>query len=279
MRVLVTGAAGLTGRAIVRLASEQGHEPIALVRQEALRDTVDGASGYVVADCRDRAALSSALQGVDALVHGAGITHGAAVASAGLAGLHRVVVISTAAVGTRSQSSRETYLANERAIVDAAPGAALLRPTMIYGSPRDRNVHHVIDFARRARFLPLVGGGDRLIQPVHYEDVAFATVALLKRGTRGPVELGGAEALPIEDALREVLLALGARPRLLRVPAALALGLARVGDAIRRGRLAEQVERMFEDRVVDNARAIAETSVRPRSFVDGIRQQVAESVT
>lgn len=273
----MTGAAGLTGGAVVRELAKRGHEVVALVRHTDQRRLVRDASEHIVADCRDTAALAAALRGSDALVHGAGITLGEDVARAGLQGLRRVVVISTAAIATRAHRSRSVYLANERALIKAAPEAAILRPTMIYGSYRDRNVHHVVAFARRARFLPLVGDGKGLIQPIHYEDVSRATVELLLGDTRGPVAAGGATPLTIEEATRQVLVAIGLRPRLVRVPRILALTLARASDVVRRGRLAERVERMLEDRTVDNANLIAATGVHPRSFADGIRQQIKEA--
>ncbi|RVV97167.1 NAD-dependent epimerase/dehydratase family protein [Mesobaculum littorinae] len=69
-RVLVLGATGGTGKAIVRRLSELGHQPVAMVRSpEKARDleavTVEG-------DARDPAALDRAMAGVDAVVSSIG---------------------------------------------------------------------------------------------------------------------------------------------------------------------------------------------------------------
>ncbi|MEU1962481.1 NAD-dependent epimerase/dehydratase family protein [Nocardia sp. NPDC019255] len=70
MRVLVTGANGYLGRAVVELLAGAGHEPIAMVRARgsALRAVTR------VADLLDEAGLREALEGVEAVCHLAGLT-------------------------------------------------------------------------------------------------------------------------------------------------------------------------------------------------------------
>ena len=78
MRVLVTGAAGFTGRFLMAfLAAQGGVKPVGLVRSPA--GTRAGETGsFVVADLRDRAALDAALatNRPDAIIHLAGMTRG-----------------------------------------------------------------------------------------------------------------------------------------------------------------------------------------------------------
>ncbi|UFS98118.1 NAD-dependent epimerase/dehydratase family protein [Nocardia huaxiensis] len=70
MRVLVTGAAGYLGRAVVSaLAAE--HEPIALVHRPSA--PIAGAAEIHVADLLDPAALRRAMTGVQAVCHLAGL--------------------------------------------------------------------------------------------------------------------------------------------------------------------------------------------------------------
>ena len=55
----------------------------------------------------------------------------------------------------------------------------ILRPTMIYGFGRDKNIAEVARFIRRFGFFPLIGGGVGLRQPVHVDDVVQACMAAL----------------------------------------------------------------------------------------------------
>ncbi|NQE87540.1 NAD-dependent epimerase/dehydratase family protein [Nocardia terpenica] len=71
MRVLVTGANGYVGRAVVAALSASGHDPVAMVRRGG---PVSDAREVRVADLLDDAALRQAVAGVDAVCHLAGLT-------------------------------------------------------------------------------------------------------------------------------------------------------------------------------------------------------------
>lgn len=272
MKVLVTGAAGLTGGAIARRLLEVGHEVLALVRdtQALLPPECERFHG----ELREHA-WWDALRRCDAIAHVAGIGLADAVASADLTHLRRLVAVSSAGVYSQHRASAAAYRRSEDALQSARADVVILRPTMIYGSTRDKNVHHVISFARRWGVLPLVGRGDALLQPIHYEDVADAVVALIDSDVTGTIDAGGESALSLRDAGHAIFAALGRPPRFVAVPAKAALIGSRAAYALGRSRLAERVVRMTEDRTVDNQRLVTVTGVRPRDFATGVGQQVA----
>jgi nucleoside-diphosphate-sugar epimerase len=72
VRVLVTGAGGYVGRAVVSALSFAGHDAVALVRRDDVE--VPGAAARHVGDVRSADALGEALRGVDAVCHLAGLT-------------------------------------------------------------------------------------------------------------------------------------------------------------------------------------------------------------
>jgi nucleoside-diphosphate-sugar epimerase len=213
----------------------------------------------------------------DVLVHVAGIRLGDALARLrNLVAPEHVVVVSSAAVNSKHRASASIYRAGEQALLAARPDTVLLRPTMIYGSSRDRNIHHVLAFARRYRFLPLVGDGSALVQPVHFIDVAAAVVALVGVRAPQPLEIGAAAAVTLLSAAETMLAAVGVPLRIIHVPSSPTLRLAQLLDSVRGSRIGERIERMLEDRTADNAAISAATGIVPRSFGVGVRQQVAD---
>jgi UDP-glucose 4-epimerase len=64
VRILVTGSAGHLGEALVRTLRDDGHDVVGL-------DLLESASTEVVASVADRAAVRTAMDGVDAVLHAA----------------------------------------------------------------------------------------------------------------------------------------------------------------------------------------------------------------
>lgn len=99
----------------------------------------------------------------------------------------------------------------------------ILRPSLVYGSGRDRSLARLAAFARRWRFLPIPRNARGLRQPVHVDDVAAAVLACLDQpfATAGRAfDLPGGETLRFDEMLRRLLVAQAPQARLLRLPAA-----------------------------------------------------------
>lgn len=149
--------------------------------------------------------------------------------------------------------------------------SVILRPTLIYGRGRDKNIAEMARFIRRFRFFPLLGRAAGLRQPVHAADVAAACVAALEAsGIAGHAyNLSGGETLTYREMAARVFVAMGRRPLLLDVP------LWMFGFAVRCLRLfpryrhwsSAMAERMNRDLVFDHTDAARDLGFSPRPFV------------
>lgn len=271
MRIAVTGAHGLLGGEVVRALAERGHEVVAIVRRPA---PVTHAAAVHPIPMSETDRLIAALEGTTRLVHVAGIQLADHLVSIGLHRFEHVVVVSTAGIYSKHRRSVASYRRSEDALRAARPDVALVRPTMIYGSSRDRNVHRVIDFALRWRFLPVPGDGHALIHPIHYLDLAGGLAGISESAASGPIDAGGGAPLSIMEAARAVMRTLGLPERIVRIPLA-ALRFAASAIDLRPGsRWRERVDRTLEDRVVDNSRFIAISGIMPRDLPSGLQQMV-----
>ena len=146
----------------------------------------------------------------------------------------------------------------------------LLRPTLLYGRGRDKNISEIAHIIRRLGAFPLFGHAMGLRQPVHAEDVASACVAALvtPAATNHAYNLSGGEALPYREMVRRVSSALGRRPHLLTVPPAifrLMVWCIRQFPRYRHWSMSMAM-RMNRDMIFDNTEAVRDLGFAPRPF-------------
>lgn len=206
--ILVTGATGCVGRAVVRAAVGLRWKVHGLARHVSTKGWPPGATLFA-GDVRDRAAVEEAAAGCNAIVHLAGWVHRiprtqedvrelessivggtSVVADVAARSVARLVYASSIAVFGRGASADEPLrpstpygrakLAAERVATSACPQALILRPALVYG-PHDRgNVARLIRLIdRRLGFV--VGDGTNRKSIVHADNLADRIVAGVQR--------------------------------------------------------------------------------------------------
>lgn len=231
--VALTGAGGFIGQATVKEAERRGLELVAVVRPGSPSHPT--ARVVVEADILDRAALTAAFAGCDAVVHLAAITSSAGRSSesfrVNVAGSHSVAAAAQAA-GVRtfiylaSQAANEGAYATTKRKAEAAIRAAgiepiVLRPSLVYG-PGDHGLFaRIVKFVRVLPVVPLIGDGRYPMRPIHVDDVAAAIMGAIEHGeARVSYDLSGGSEILFRDLLVAIGEAIGRPPRLLRVPRA-----------------------------------------------------------
>ena len=272
LAVVVTGATGFTGRRVVRALAARGHRVTAFVRASSDRATLPAEVDVAVGDLGRPETLEAALRGRDALVNVASLGFGHApgiVAAARAAGIGRSVFVGTTAVRTTLPTpSKAVRLEAEHVVLEGGIGATLIRPTMIYGAPGDRNLERLLRFVRRFPVVPVPGGGGGLQQPVHVDDVAGAIAAVAPRGDLAcrRFDVAGPAPMTFRELLRTVAAVLGRRRLFVPVPAFLARIVAS----------REQIARLAEDKSCDVREAAGAFGYAPRAFEVGIRAEASE---
>ncbi len=197
-------------------------------------------------------------------------------------GARRVIALSSTSRFTKDDSSDPDEravalrLADSESCVQAWAEShgvewIILRPTLIYGLGRDKNIAEITRFVRRFGFFPLLGKAKGLRQPLHAQDVAGACIAALgsSDAVNNAYNLSGGETIAYRDMVARVFSALGGPVRLLPVPLHVfrfAVALLRLLPQYRNWSSA-MAERMNRDLVFDHSEATHDFGFKPKPFV------------
>jgi uncharacterized protein YbjT (DUF2867 family) len=283
VKLMVTGGSGFLGGYVLRAAAARGHQVVALARSQKAADTVTALGARpVFGDLDDARSIVDALTsaGSDALINLASLGFGHAsviIGAAERAGIKRAVFVSTTAITTTlPASSKRVRLAAEDSIRGSVLDWTILRPTMIYGDPGDRNLSRLLPLLCRVPVLP-VPGGRHLQQPVHAADVADAVLAAAERPEAAlhTYDVAGPQPLTFTELLHTAASAVASRTRFVPVPLSPVIAAARGYELLSRNpRIrVEQVRRLAEDKAFAIDDAMRDLGYAPRSFADGIRDE------
>jgi uncharacterized protein YbjT (DUF2867 family) len=278
-KVLVSGGTGLLGQGLLPLLASSGSYEVRCFVRPTSRVELLGETELAYGDARDEESLVRALSGVDVFVHLAGVEYAPQVVSAmRRAGVQRLLIVSSTSAHSSFASRSEPKLAMEKVVKESGLDWTVVRPTMIYGSERDKNMRRLLRFLDRSPVFPIFGPGDNLWQPVYYEDLAAGVLAALEHpGAVGEsYDLPGAEPLAYRELVRVAACALGQEVRTVHLPL----------EPVYRGlRLVErtgvslpvssdQVQRLREDKAYPYEKARRELGYSPRRFEEGIELEV-----
>jgi len=241
--VTIIGGSGFVGRYIAQRMARRGWRVRVAVRRpnEAGFVRPYGEVGQVEpiqCNIRDDASVAAAVKGAEVVINCVGILYQAgaqkfdavqaegparAAKAAKAAGAKRFVHISAIGADANSESEyQRTKAAGEAGVLEAFPGAVILRPSIIFG-PEDQFFNRFAAMAKIAPVIPLVGADTRF-QPVYVDDVAAAAEkAALGEAVAGKVyELGGPAAHSFRDLMKVMLKSIRRRKLLLSLPFSIA---------------------------------------------------------
>ena len=232
--ILLTGATGVIGSALLPQLLGAGHEVRCLVRDPRRLGPNRVNVQLALGDLGDPHGLRHSLRGIDTVIHLAaairdqppntieelnGLGTLRLLQTAERSGVGRFVFFS--AMGATSIQRTRFFRAKaqaERAVLDSSIAATVFSPSIVY----DRHDPWVT-LMRRASLLPLIpvsGAGDSRFQPIWAQEVVQCVLADLERGGEEDrvYELAGPETLSYNEMARTISASCGRRRPLVHVP-------------------------------------------------------------
>jgi nucleoside-diphosphate-sugar epimerase len=249
-RVLVTGASGFVGPYVVAALVQAGYRPC--LAQRRPQPVPAGAEAVVTGDLMSPADWRAALEGVDHVVHMAGLAHAGPgldealyrrinteatlelACAAETAGIDRFIYLSSIKALTDAfdgppltedmqpdpgDAYGRSKLAAERGLADLALDWVALRPVLIYGPGVKANMAALLRLARLPVPLPL-GGLKAPRSLLAVENLASAILFALTPAcpARQSYALSDPEPISVSDMLAAMRAGMGRGPGLLPVP-------------------------------------------------------------
>jgi nucleoside-diphosphate-sugar epimerase len=304
MLLALTGSTGFIGQHLLRVLPARGYRLRVLLRQPA-RVPVQCTSA-VIGDLARPRNMSAALEGVDAVIHSAGLTPGMSgipeddyrlmnteatvnLARAALrAGVKRFVFLSsiraqsgTTAEGVLTEADNpnptdaygRSKLAAERGLAELALDWVSLRAALVYGPGVKGNMAQLIRLARSPFPLPFRSlTGRRSLLALENLSLAIETVLKVPGTLRQAFIVTDNEALTVAEMIAAMRLGLGRRPNVFRFsPALLELLCRSVGR--------EEIYRRISGSLVANPAALIKLGWTPQlTTSDGLRTLMRERI-
>jgi UDP-glucose 4-epimerase len=251
-RILVTGASGFVGTALVAALMRAGHAVLAATRHPEAASLPRGVEAVAVPDFRQSIDWTPMLAGVGSVVHLAGIAHVGTnadpavydrvnhIATADLAaacaqaGVRRLVFLSSVRAQCGAAATHvlceadeprpgEAYgrskLMAEAAVRAHAPAWTILRPAMVYGPGAKGNLAHLMRLAALPMPLPFAGFSNvRSVLGLENLVAAIAFVLGEEACARETYLLADPEPLALAEIVAALRCGAGGRPRLFPMP-------------------------------------------------------------
>ncbi len=291
--ILVTGATGFVGPHVVHALRARDLPVRALVRRPDRAGSLEAwGCELTEGDVGDRASLERAADGCRVIVHLVSIITGRSAdfervmtkgtadltAAAREAGVERFVLMSALGTSERSRELVPYYRAKwamEETVEASGLDSVIFRPGFVFGA--DGGV--LPTFLRQVRYspvTPIVGSGERRLQPIWVDDVAaFLAKAVDAAGvTNRTFELGGPDVVTWNELYAALAATLGKRRRTVHLP----VGLVRAGAALAERLPTPPVTRdqltmlEFEDSVCDPSAANEAFGLEPIGLEEMLRR-------
>jgi predicted dehydrogenase/nucleoside-diphosphate-sugar epimerase len=289
MKVLVTGASGFIGQALVPRLASRGHEVRALARHAegvTARPHVEPFRG----DLLDPASLDRAAEGMDAIVHLAcatGIAQNARVRRVNVDGtralldaaqrhnVRRFVFVSTiSATRERMGPYGRTKKEGEAMVAHAGLDWVTVRPSLVYGAAPVGLFATLAAYLRSLPVVPVIGSGEIELDPIHIDDVCEVLVQCVNRSdvVGKTYDLLGPDRVTFNEFLARLSRELGIRKPVIHIPGGIALMMASLlGMVSKRPPVSvDNVLGMTSPARVDKAPAQRDFAIRWTPLADGL---------
>lgn len=288
--IAVTGITGHTGKYFLEELKKRKYEGKikCLVRESSDTKKLDE-SGLeiekITGNIENNQSINALLKDADILVHIVNIKYSPKLVKAAKKNnVRRIILVHTTGVYSKYKNASNGYKKVERELEpylkDDSLDITILQPTMIYGDICDHNISKFIRLVDKLPFIPEVGRGDALIQPVNARDLgkAYYQCAVANNLPQKYYIVSGNTVISLHDMMKMISDNLGKIPHFISINPDIAEMTAKIIRLLsfKKIDLVEKVQRLSENRNYSNENARKDFSYDPEDFNTGLKREVEQ---
>lgn len=228
MRLLITGATNLVGRCVIKrllICNELDYRYYLLLNpySEKNAEIDDSRLTKLYCDLKEVDSIAKYISDVkpSLILHMAQMKFsGALIKAMSLASSQaRIITVGSTKIYSNIERIKAPYEFNEACIKQSHYRYTIIRPTMIYGSVRDRNMHKLINRIKMKKIIPLINDGNTRYQPIHIKDVAkILLIAIHDFDDQNyEIDIGGPRAYTTEEIIKLCSKELSIEARIIKI--------------------------------------------------------------
>ncbi len=301
MRVLVLGANGFIGSAVVAALLRAGFAVRAAVRNpEKFKSRFPSVETLSANLCDDAAGIpgywNTALDGVEAVVNAAGVLQprrdddafavharapDALFAACADRDVRRVIQISAVGVAEGDTVFARSKRDGDTGLMERDLDWTVLRPAIVVGDGSYGGTSMLRAIAAFPMVTPVIGAGATPLDVIHKDDLAQGIARLLETGaaTKQILEPAGPERLDLTSAVQAYRRWLGLPAKaILSVPDGAVKALARIGDVCKLDPINTSAMAQFKTRLTGDPDSFAAaTGIAPRTLTEILASRPSET--
>lgn len=281
--VLVTGAGGFLGTAVVRLLTSKGYRVRAM-----LRNAHTEGNEYVRGDMTDAASVDACVKGVDAIIHLAARKSDEAdsvhvnvdgaknlIAAAKKYEVRRIVNIGTQSSRLKKRGTYgETKLQADTLFMASGLPVVTLRPSVVYDKTGGGIIATVMQMTNLP-VVPMIGSGNVHFSPIHADDLALVIEAALRTDAAigKTYDVGGPDSVTLKELTQNIMARRGMKKPMITLPLFAAMIIAKCTRFLPKPPITvSNVLGAGEDMTMDIAPMLRDFAVVPRSLQSGLSE-------
>jgi len=286
--ILVTGATSQLGEILVQKLSKGNEKVSCFVRKTSNIENLKLENvEFVYGDYKNMDSIRDSLEDVEYLVHIGGIwyEHDFLEILEKNDKFKKAVFVGSTSVFQKVNSNdpHEQDLVRrmkqaECEINESKLDTVIIRPTMLYGRDKDKNVLTLIYFMNKFHAFPIIGEGSGRKQPVYVGDVADAIISVLfnEKIKKEEYNIPGEKPILYKDMINEIKKNLNKPVFIFHIPLSMAKLGFRIFKKIKKNTTVneEMVNRVNKDFIFDFEKAKKDFDFKPLPFDQGVKRQI-----